>query len=72
MRIHSARELAVIHGGGLIVLLAVFTIVAFLVPFPTRALDIYKWLPPIFALYLGGFHLLRVLGGGRHKKGKKK
>jgi hypothetical protein len=71
MKSHSARALAAIHASTLLVLLAVFTIVAFLVPFPTRAQDIYKWLVPVFALYLGGFHLLRVFRDGRQKKGKK-
>ena len=72
MKVHDVKELIGIHTSAFLVLLAVFTIVALLVPFPTRALDIYMWLPPFFALYLGGFSLLRVFRSRRREKGKEK
>jgi uncharacterized membrane protein len=62
--------LVTLHAAAFLVMLGVFTIVALQVQFPTRAIDIYKWLPPVFALYLGGYHLFYIWRSRRQKKRK--
>jgi len=66
-------KVAAIHGSVLVLLLALFTMRAFMAPIYKHSLDFYMWLVPVFAIYLALFHLILAFkkAPGRHDKEQK-
>ena len=66
--ITQGKNAIVLHVSVFLLLLALATLIAIFMPIEWQAFEIYILVPPLFALYLGVFYLLRRRRRNRSQK----